>query len=156
MAALARSVAEETSRLQPDREVAVAIDGIAPAVGDATLLRQLFANLIGNAFKYTGKVAHPCIDVGSVDVAGERVYYVRDNGAGFDMQYVDKLFRVFERLHNPREFDGTGVGLAVVQRIVERHGGRVWAEGRVGEGATFYFTLGRELVEEGSPAAPPE
>ena len=106
------------------------------------LLEQVFANLIGNAVKFSAKKEHPEIEVGSrTEEDGTVVYYVRDNGAGFDMKYADKLFGVFQRLHNQREYDGTGAGLAIVQRIVHRHGGRVWAEGEVGKGATFYFTL---------------
>jgi len=149
MTALAGAVVDEVRGVHSTRDVLVAVHELAPAVGDATLLRQLLANLIGNAFKYTGKVAHPCIDVGSVvDDDGVPIYYVRDNGAGFDMRYADKLFQVFERLHAPSEFDGTGIGLAVVRRIVDRHGGRVWAEGRVDDGATFFFALGCEAVVE--------
>lgn len=109
---------------------------------DPVLLEQVFANLIGNAVKFSAKKEHPEIEVGSrTEEDGTVVYYVRDNGAGFDMKYADKLFGVFQRLHNQREYDGTGAGLAIVQRIVHRHGGRVWAEGEVGKGATFYFTL---------------
>jgi PAS domain S-box-containing protein len=142
MTGLAEAVVEDVRRVEPEREVTIDVGALAPAVGDAAQLRRVLANLIANAVKYTGKVDHPCIDVGSVDHEGTPVYYVRDNGAGFDMRHADKLFHVFERLHAPEEFEGTGVGLAVVQRLVERHGGRVWAEGRVGEGATFFFTLG--------------
>jgi PAS domain S-box-containing protein len=144
MEALAQDVVADVRRSHPAHAAEVAIESLAPAAGDAGLLRQVLANLIENAFKSTRKASHPCIDVGSVVADGERVYYVRDNGVGFDGDQADKLFRVFERLHEPDEFDGAGVGLAVVRRIVARHGGRVWGEGRVGEGATFYFTLGNE------------
>jgi PAS domain S-box-containing protein len=155
MASLAHAVVADVRRAQPDRDIAVDVGELAPAVGDPAQLRQVVTNLVTNAFKYTGKVGHPCVDVGSVDHDGTTVYYVRDNGAGFDMRYADKLFQVFQRLHTPEEFDGTGIGLAVVQRVIGRHGGRVWAEGRVGEGATFFFTLGDRPAAEAdvSPSA---
>jgi light-regulated signal transduction histidine kinase (bacteriophytochrome) len=106
----------------------------------------VWTNLIGNALKYSGKREGARVEVGGREDPGERVYWVRDNGVGFDMRYADKLFGVFQRLHRAEEFPGTGVGLAIVQRIVARHGGRVWAEGKVGEGACFFFSLPREAV----------
>lgn len=109
---------------------------------DPVLLKQVWVNLISNAVKFTRKSGHPRIEIGYFAREGtEQVYYVRDNGVGFDMKQADKLFRVFQRLHGEEEFEGTGVGLAIVARIIRRHGGRVWAEGEVGKGATFYFTL---------------
>lgn len=110
--------------------------------GDPSLLRILLENLLGNAVKYSSKAAHPHIELGSLPQATGTVYYVRDNGAGFDMTYVGKLFGAFQRLHRLEDYPGTGVGLATVKRIVNRHGGKVWAESRVGQGAVFYFTLG--------------
>lgn len=109
---------------------------------DPVLLQQVFANLIGNAVKFSARKDHPTVEVGSkMDEDGNLAYFVRDNGAGFDMKYADKLFGVFQRLHSQRDYEGSGAGLAIVQRIVHRHGGRIWAEGEVGKGATFYFTL---------------
>jgi len=105
-------------------------------------VRILLDNLIGNAWKYTGKHPQANIEFGTEVKNGERIYFVRDDGAGFDMSHMDKLFGAFQRLHRTAEFPGNGIGLATVQRIVHRHGGRVWAEGAVERGATFYFTLG--------------
>ena len=142
LAALAQTVAQELRQANPDRGVEVKIAAIPPAMGDRALLRKVLTNLIGNAFKFTRRRPDARVEIGSRDDNGERVYYVRDNGAGFDMRYASRLFGVFQRLHPAADFEGTGVGLAVVQRIIHRHGGRVWGEARVNEGATFQFTLG--------------
>jgi light-regulated signal transduction histidine kinase (bacteriophytochrome) len=109
---------------------------------DAGLMKQVFVNLLSNAVKYTRKKEHAVIQVGLMSDGAQRVIFVRDNGAGFEMQYVGKLFGVFQRLHKTRDFEGTGVGLAIVQRIIRKHGGRIWAEAKVDEGANFFFTLG--------------
>ncbi|HYT83693.1 MAG TPA: PAS domain S-box protein [Gemmatimonadales bacterium] len=141
VSALARSVVAELARGAPERQVKVAIaDGLV-ADADPRLLRVVFENLLGNAWKYTGKQPGGRIEVGTGQRDGERAFHVRDDGVGFDMAYAGKLFGAFQRLHSGAEFEGTGVGLATVQRIVHRHGGRVWAESAVGQGATFYFTL---------------
>lgn len=123
------------------RRIDFAIQRLPDAHGDAALVRQALTNLLSNAIKFTCKTEHPLIEIGSLEQNGETVYFIRDNGVGFDMSYAGKLFGVFERLHRQDEFDGTGVGLAIVKRIFEKHGGRVWAEGAVGKGATFFFTL---------------
>jgi PAS domain S-box-containing protein len=123
------------------RAVDVSVGELPDLWGDPALLTQVFVNLIENAFKYTRMRPQAVIEIGAREIDGEQVYFVRDNGAGFDMRYADKLFGVFQRMHRAEEFEGTGVGLAIVQRIVQRHGGRVWAEAAIDRGATFYFTL---------------
>jgi PAS domain S-box-containing protein len=120
---------------------AIIIDDLEPAVADYSLMSQVFINLISNALKFSSKKDKPVVRIRSERLNNEIVYSVNDNGAGFEMQYVNKLFNVFQRLHSLEDYEGTGIGLAIVQRIVKKHGGRVWAEGRTGEGATFYFTL---------------
>ena len=141
MEAVARDVWNETKELNPDRELDFKIVNMMPVFGDASLIRQVVVNLLSNAVKFTRDRKPAVIEMGSRNEGSEITYYVKDNGAGFDMRYSDKLFGVFERLHRPDEFEGTGVGLAIVQRIIHRHGGRVWAEGKVDGGATFYFTI---------------
>jgi signal transduction histidine kinase len=141
LSAMAREIVAELERAAPDRKVQVAIvDGLKTS-GDPRLLRVALDNLLRNSWKYTAKQAQPRIEFGVVEQNGTRTFMVRDNGAGFDMQYADKLFGVFQRLHSAAEFEGTGVGLATVRRIITRHGGRIWAEGAIDRGATFYFTL---------------
>jgi two-component system, sensor histidine kinase and response regulator len=117
------------------------VQPLLPVYGDPVLLSQVYINLVSNAVKYSAKKDNPEVEIGSFEKDNDHVYYVKDNGAGFDMTYAHKLFGVFQRLHTVEEFEGTGVGLAIVQRIVVKHGGRVWAEGKVDEGATFYFSL---------------
>ncbi len=130
---------------EPDRQVTVDIaPGITGSV-DKSLFENLLDNLLGNAWKYTSKTKNPHIEFGTTIQGKETIYYVRDNGAGFDMQYVDKLFNAFQRLHEDDDFKGTGIGLATVSRILNRHGGRIWAEAEIGKGATFYFTLGNQF-----------
>jgi len=141
LTALAESVVAELRPTQGSAAVEVLLSPLPPASGDAGLLRHVLVNLIDNAFKFSAKRAHPRVEIGAQQSGPEVAYYVKDNGVGFDMQYANKLFGVFQRLHRPEEFEGTGVGLALAQRIVQRHGGRIWAEGKVNEGATFRFTL---------------
>jgi signal transduction histidine kinase len=141
LSALARTIAAELQQTQPQRHVECVIaDGLV-VHGDGRLLRVMLENLLGNAWKFTAKLSQAQIEVGSTPHDGKTVYFVRDNGAGFDMAYADKLFAPFQRLHTIDEFEGTGIGLATVQRILHHHGGRIWAEGAVDQGATFYFTL---------------
>jgi PAS domain S-box-containing protein len=135
---------QEIRSAVPDREFAVHITPLPEAEADPTLIRQLFGNLLSNAVKFTRQTPDPRIEVGSFEESGRTVYFVRDNGIGFDMKYYDKLFGVFQRLVGESQFEGTGVGLAIVRRIAQRHGGKVWAEGETGRGATFYFTLAPE------------
>ena len=147
---VARDVVAELQVAQPQRQVEVEIEPDLHAVGDAALIRNLLQNLIGNAWKFTSETAGARIVVGKDDVAGEQLaFHVADNGAGFPPEYAGKLFRPFQRLHNQEQFDGHGIGLASVKRIVERHGGTVSAEGRPGQGATFRFTLPREVPAAG-------
>jgi signal transduction histidine kinase len=138
---MARELADELGAQDGGRRVEFVIAPGQFADGDRTLLRLVLQNLLGNAYKFTAKVPAAHIEFGARSDGGQTVYYVRDNGAGFDMRFADKLFGLFQRFHSANEFPGTGVGLATVQRIVRKHGGRIWAESKPGEGATFYFTL---------------
>ncbi|MCP5151609.1 MAG: PAS-domain containing protein [Ectothiorhodospiraceae bacterium] len=146
---LVNAVWEELAPEREGRDVRLRVDGLPPVYGDPTLLRQVFANLLGNAVKFTRRCPHATVHVGAGHAgegAGEHVLFVRDDGVGFEPDYAEKLFGVFQRLHGQDDFEGTGIGLAIVQRIVARHGGRVWADGAPERGATVYVAL---------PAAPP-
>jgi light-regulated signal transduction histidine kinase (bacteriophytochrome) len=137
---LVNSIVEELRAETTGREVEVRVANLPEVVGDASLLRQVFVNLLSNAFKFTrGKKA--VIEVGYEKTKSEHVVFVRDNGAGFDMAYSQKLFSVFQRMHTEDQFEGTGVGLSIVQRIIQRHGGRIWTQAEVDKGATFYVAL---------------
>ena len=138
---LARAMFDEIKATVPEREIQFDIKPLPPARVDEGMIRQVFFNLLSNAIKFTKNRDTAIIEVGGHVEDYENIYYVKDNGTGFDMQYANKLFGAFQRLHSEKEFEGTGIGLATVKRIVNRHGGRIWAEGKVNEGATFYFTL---------------
>jgi PAS domain S-box-containing protein len=154
LSALAREAAGRMRQREPQRQVAVEIEPGLTCDGDARLLAALLDNLIGNAWKFTARTPDARIRVGRKDgPAREPVFYVEDNGAGFEMAYADRLFKAFQRLHTAREFEGTGIGLATVHRIVARHGGRVWAQASPGQGATFHFTLKPATVGEDHPPA---
>jgi two-component system sensor kinase len=141
MAELARNATDNLGAGELERHVELEIGSLPAARGDRVLIGQVFANLISNSIKFTRSKDKPHIKIGYRAEGKETIYYVKDNGAGFDMRYVDKLFDVFQRLHSADAFEGTGVGLAIVESIIRKHGGRVWAEGKVGAGATIYFTL---------------
>jgi signal transduction histidine kinase/AmiR/NasT family two-component response regulator len=139
--ALVHALVAETKAAQPDRNIIFKLGALPPTHGDKAMIRQVYLNLLSNALKFTDPRDLVVIEVGSILKDGKTAYFVKDNGVGFDMRDADRLFEVFQRLHSATQFEGSGVGLAIVQRIIERHGGHVWAEGRVNEGATFYFTL---------------
>ncbi len=142
MTVLARGVYDELREAQPGRDIELTMGELPPAMGDPSLVRQVWVNLIANALKFTRRSEKARIEIGGTAAGPDFVtYYVRDNGAGFDMQYANKLFGAFQRLHRPADFEGTGIGLALVQRIVQRHGGTVWAEGQENVGARFAFTM---------------
>jgi light-regulated signal transduction histidine kinase (bacteriophytochrome) len=143
---IVHSVVAELKALEDGREIDIKIDPLDPCEADPNLLRQVWINLVSNAIKYSRKKSKSEIEISSRKTPSEVVYKIRDNGTGFDMQYAHKLFGVFQRLHRQQEFEGTGVGLAIVHRIVTKHGGRVWAEGEVDKGASFFFSLPNSLV----------
>jgi two-component system sensor histidine kinase/response regulator len=141
ISALVQKALEEVGKEQGGRSVELRISELPDTMGDPSVLNQVFINLLSNAYKFTRQKENAIIEVGWREQQGEGVYFVKDNGAGFDMKHANKLFGVFQRLHSQKEFEGTGVGLSIVQRIVHRHGGRIWAEAEVGKGTAFYFTL---------------
>jgi len=141
LSAIALSVADELRQHEPDRQVSLEVQEGLKCQGDPGLLRVVLENLLANAWKFTGKNPMATITIGMTEHQGSPAFYVRDDGAGFDMNHSAKLFGAFQRLHGQREFPGTGIGLATVQRIIHRHSGEVWAESAPGKGATFYFTL---------------
>ena len=154
LSAVAKAVAAQLRMRNPHRQVHFSIPGKVEVEGDAKLLREVLDNLMDNAWKYTGKQETALIEFGACEISGKTTYFVRDNGPGFDMSQADRLFIPFYRLHSREEFAGHGIGLSSAQRIIQRHGGRIWAEGERGKGATFYFTLGapQELATGGDGA----
>jgi light-regulated signal transduction histidine kinase (bacteriophytochrome) len=142
MSALVRACLDELSEERQSRAVAVTIGNLPGVEADPALLKRVWLNLISNALKYTRARPDASVQIGSRPEGKGVAYYISDNGVGFDMEYVDKLFGVFQRLHRAEDYEGTGVGLAIVAHIVQRHGGRVWTHAEPGRGATFYFTLG--------------
>jgi light-regulated signal transduction histidine kinase (bacteriophytochrome) len=144
LAAIARAVIHDLQAEYQERSPEIIVHELPEAKGDPVLIRQVFANLLSNAFKFTRDKPNPKIEAGgykSMESMEENIYFISDNGVGFDMKYADRLFGLFQRLHGEAQYEGTGIGLATVQRIIRRHGGRVWAEGKVNEGASFFFTL---------------
>jgi len=145
LSSLARTIVARLAEANPGRSIQFIIAPSLQCTGDARLLEVALTNLLDNAAKFTGLCREPRVEFGATECQGERVFFVRDNGAGFDMAYADKLFAPFQRLHKTHEFPGSGIGLATVQRVIHRHAGRIWAEAKVGAGATMYFTLGEKI-----------
>jgi light-regulated signal transduction histidine kinase (bacteriophytochrome) len=138
---LSHSIVSELRNAEPERDVEVVITEGLSAFADLRLTEVVLSNLFENAWKFTSKTKDARIEFGAVQKDGKNIYYVKDNGAGFDQGYASKMFQPFQRLHSEKEFPGTGIGLTIVERIIESHGGRIWAEGEAGKGATVYFTL---------------
>jgi light-regulated signal transduction histidine kinase (bacteriophytochrome) len=138
---LVADVLAELRSAHAGRQIDLRVDDLPACQGDPALLKQVWINLLSNAFKYTQKRAEAVIEIGCIVEADRNVFFVRDNGTGFDMRYAGKLFGVFQRLHRAEDYEGTGVGLAIVQRVIHRHGGKVWTEAALDQGATFYFTI---------------
>ena len=141
---LVQNIWAEFQKHESDRKIDFRVDEIPEALADDVTMKQVWANLVSNALKYTKHREKTVIEVGCEGTGHRATYFIRDNGIGFDMRYYDKLFGVFQRLHSPEQFEGTGVGLAIVQRIIARHGGKVWANSKLNEGATFYFNLAEQ------------
>jgi signal transduction histidine kinase len=136
-----RRICSDLLQQEKNRKIEIEIKALQPCKADIGMVRQIWVNLVSNALKYSRKKTDAKIEIGNQHLDGEVIYYIKDNGVGFDMEYVDKLFGVFQRLHRKEDFEGTGVGLAIVKRIVDRHGGKIWAEAALNKGANFYFTL---------------
>jgi signal transduction histidine kinase len=141
ISALVHEVVDELRKEHVQRQIEIRVRDLPDGVGDPALLKQVLVNLLSNAFKFTRKTEAAVVEVGCDQSTGESIYFIRDNGAGFDMRHASKLFEPFHRLHGGKEFEGTGVGLSIVNRVIRKHGGRIWAEAEVDKGATFYFTL---------------
>lgn len=153
--ALVAQTVGELQQRDPARQIDIRLEDLPSTLADPGLLRQVFINLLSNAFKFTRGRAHATVDIGCQRRGGEDVYFVRDNGAGFDMTRADKLFHAFQRLHRPDDFEGSGVGLSIVQRIVQRHGGRIWAQSAPDQGASFEFTLTSSKPGSRTVGSPP-
>jgi light-regulated signal transduction histidine kinase (bacteriophytochrome) len=145
---LVKRIIRSLQEREPERQIEIVCTNLPTVRGDERLLSIALHNLLENAWKYTSRTALPRVEVSCQDEPDRAVFYVRDNGAGFDMQFAEHLFEPFRRLHSAKEFSGTGIGLATVARVVERHGGHIWAQAALGEGATFYFTLAPRSVRE--------
>jgi two-component system sensor kinase len=141
MRELAQELVDDVLKREANQSIVIRVGDLPSIRGSAPMLRLVLSNLLSNAIKFTRSRSEPIIEIGTEGRENEYVFYVRDNGVGFNMRYANKLFGVFQRLHSSENYEGTGVGLAIVQRIIHRHGGRVWAEGEVNKGATFYFTM---------------
>lgn len=150
LSAMAETIIDELKKASPERQVRVNIQPGIQVSGDPVLLRAVMDNLLGNAWKFTGKTPEAEITFGAENQDGGQTCFVRDNGAGFDINYADKIFTAFQRLHSPNDFEGSGIGLATVQRIIHRHGGMIWAEAEEGRGASFYFTLDDDESKRGN------
>jgi light-regulated signal transduction histidine kinase (bacteriophytochrome) len=148
ISSILKSLVAELRADKPRHNVAVAIKENMFACADARLIQVALSNLLGNAWKFTSRTAQPKIECGSMVQEGTAVYFMKDNGAGFDQTFAHRMFLPFHRLHPEEEFEGTGIGLAIVERVIRRHGGKIWAEGRKNEGATFFFTLPRQGEKE--------
>ena len=147
LSALAKNVYDEFQQETKTRNINFVVQDMPAVEADRALITQVLTNLIGNAIKFTEKTENPQIEFGYTEEENDYIYHIKDNGAGFNMKYYDKLFGLFQRLHSQEEFEGTGVGLSIVQRIISRHNGRVWGEGEVGKGATIYFSLPKKNKE---------
>ncbi|MCX8109806.1 MAG: ATP-binding protein, partial [Syntrophorhabdaceae bacterium] len=141
LSSIANTIKDELIRANPGRHVEFNITEDMFVIGDSQLIRIALENLLNNAFKFTRLNPQASIEFGVIDHEGKQIFFIRDNGVGFEMEYADKLFAPFQRLHSENEFEGTGIGLAIVHRIISKHGGRIWAEAEPGKGAIFYFTL---------------
>ncbi len=147
LSSMAREIAVDLKKAHPDQDVDLEIESGTSVEGDARLLKVMLGNILDNAWKFTSRVQHPRIQFGITYINNKKAFFVRDNGTGFDMAYYDKLFAPFQRLHSAKEYPGTGIGLVTAQRIMRRHGGKIWGEGAVGQGATFYFAFGEGRSE---------
>jgi light-regulated signal transduction histidine kinase (bacteriophytochrome) len=149
LSAMVSAIIEELQQTEPQRSIETLIAQDIHGRADARLVNIVLSNLIGNAWKYSSKIPHAVIEFGTVEISGEKTYFIKDNGAGFDMTHAKRLFTPFQRLHSENEFPGTGIGLAIVSKVIQRHGGRIWPESEVGKGASFHFTLSVDKRKDG-------